>query len=103
MVNIKPKASTAAGKGGGAGQTKKAQLIRMLGAKTGADVATLSERLGWQAHTTRAAMTGLRKAGYAIHREVRGDGKPARYKIIAAVKDLSAQAEATRPEPVDAR
>ena len=102
-MNTKTKASNAAGKGGGAGQTKKAQLIRMLGAKAGADLPTLSEKLGWQTHTTRAALTGLRKAGFTIDRERRGDGKPARYKIIAAAKELPAQADATPPEPVDVR
>ena len=46
--------------------TKKEQLIRMLKAKAGADVATLSDKLGWQPHTTRAALTSLRKAGHEI-------------------------------------
>ena len=46
--------------------TKKAQLTKLLGTKSGADIATLSDKLGWQHHTTRAAMSGLRKAGLAI-------------------------------------
>lgn len=46
--------------------TKKARLIALLSADTGADVATMSRTLGWQAHTTRAALTGLRKAGHRI-------------------------------------
>ncbi|WP_170608849.1 DUF3489 domain-containing protein [Ruegeria arenilitoris] len=44
-------------------KTKKARLIQMLSRKAGADVATISEKLDWQMHTTRAALTGLRKAG----------------------------------------
>ena len=47
-------------------KTKKARLIQMLTRKAGADVATISEKLGWQSHTTRAALTGLRKAGFEI-------------------------------------
>ncbi len=65
-------------------QTKKQQLIRMLSGKAGADVATISDKLGWQQHTTRAALTHLRKAGYEIAAEKPVDGKPARYRITAA-------------------
>ena len=64
--------------------TKKDQLIRMLGSATGADVATISKRLGWQTHTTRAALTGLRKAGYEVASEKSGQGKQARYRIVTA-------------------
>ena len=55
--------------------TKKDQLIRMLMSAAGADIATISSRLGWQTHTTRAALTGLRKAGYEITAEKPGQGK----------------------------
>lgn len=80
--------------------TKKAQLIRMLRAKTGADIAAVSRKLDWQNHTTRAALTGLRKAGYNIAAEKPGDGKPTRYRITAEPRaELSAQAGA----PSDAR
>lgn len=61
--------------------TKKQELIRLLGKKAGADIATLSETFGWQRHTTRAALTGLRKAGFEIVRIDGTDGKPARYRI----------------------
>ena len=63
--------------------TKKAQLIRMLNRKAGADVATISAKLGWQQHTTRAALTGLRKSGYEIVSEKAGQGQPSRYRIVA--------------------
>lgn len=46
--------------------TKKDQLIRLLGSKSGRDIKSLSAKLGWQQHTTRAALSGLRKAGYEI-------------------------------------
>lgn len=64
-------------------QTKKQQLINMLGGKGGADVAVISKRMGWQAHTARAALSGLRKVGYQIELEKAGKGKPARYRIIS--------------------
>ena len=63
--------------------TKKAQLIRMLQGKTGSDIAAISKRLGWQTHTTRAALTGLRKAGFEIAATKSADGKLTRYRITA--------------------
>ena len=62
--------------------TKKAQLIRMLSAKSGADAAAISRKLGWQAHTTRAAITGLRKSGFQISSEKRENSKGRSYRII---------------------
>lgn len=61
--------------------TKKAQLIQMLGRKAGADVAAISAKFGWQPHSTRAALTGLRKSGYVLDGEKPGNGKPLRYRI----------------------
>ena len=63
-------------------KTKKQELIRLLGGKTGADVARLSDKLGWQPHSVRAAMTGLRKEGYDIQKNMRPGGKSSRYRIL---------------------
>lgn len=62
--------------------TKQAKLVSMLSRKSGATLAKASETLGWQRHTTRATMTGLRKRGYVIERQAR-DGKPSVYRIDA--------------------
>ena len=70
--------------GASKGTTKKDQLIRLLGTKTGADIATLSGKLGWQQHTTRSAMSGLRKAGFAIIGIKPARGGLARYRIHAS-------------------
>lgn len=78
----KAKQTKASGSGGrSTTTTKKAQLIRMLNRKAGADVATISAKFGWQSHTTRAALTGLRKSGYSIVSEKAGPGQPSRYRI----------------------
>ena len=61
----------------------------MLTRKAGADVATISEKLGWQSHTTRAALTGLRKAGFEISAEKPGEGKPLSYRITAQPADAA--------------
>ena len=63
--------------------TKRARLIRILSARAGCDITSLSEKMGWQSHSTRAAMSGLRKAGYVIATEKAAKGKPARYRITA--------------------
>lgn len=70
-------------------KTKKAQLIQMLTRKAGADVATISERLGRLPHTTRAALTGLRKAGFEISAQKSGNGKPLCYRITAEPADAA--------------
>jgi predicted ArsR family transcriptional regulator len=64
--------------------TKRAQLIRMLRAPTGVGVAAICSKLGWQAHTTRAALSRLRTAGFEIKREQSSNGGPARYRLVSA-------------------
>ena len=81
-----PKATT------GARTTKKDQLIKLLGTKAGVDIKSLSEKLGWQQHTTRAAMSGLRKAGYEVAGEKPAKGGLAKYRIVSVP---AAQAGAT--------
>ena len=47
-------------------QTKQALLIELLEREEGATLAQLVEATGWLPHTTRAALTGLRKKGHVI-------------------------------------
>jgi len=49
-------------------ETKTAILRKLLSRKTGANLATLQSATGWQPHSVRAALSGLRKAGYTIDR-----------------------------------
>ena len=53
--------------------SKQALLIEMLSDKTGATLDALVEATGWLAHTTRAALTGLRKRGFSIERKREGE------------------------------
>jgi len=46
--------------------TKIAQVIALLERGGGATLADLIESTGWLPHTTRAALTGLRKKGHMI-------------------------------------
>lgn len=63
-------------------ETKRDQLVKMLRRKTGADVPTISEKMGWQSHSTRAALTGLRKAGFDLEATKPEKGGPSRYRIV---------------------
>lgn len=47
-------------------QTKKARLVGLLKARNGARTPTICKSLGWQKHTVRAALSGLRKEGHVI-------------------------------------
>ena len=67
----------------GGGPSRRDQLIRMLSTRSGTDLAAISAKFGWLPHTTRAALSGLRKAGHAVVTEKRADGKPTRYRIAA--------------------
>ncbi len=49
-------------------ETKTAILRKLLDRKSGADLATLQSATGWQPHSVRAALSGLRKAGFSIDR-----------------------------------
>ena len=49
-------------------RTKTEQLVEMLKTPEGASVEELSNTFGWMHHSTRAALTGLRKKGHAIIR-----------------------------------
>lgn len=65
-------------------QTKTATLTRLLSRKAGADLAALQKVTGWQAHSVRAALSGLRKSGYIIERlPPKTEGASPAYKITA--------------------
>jgi hypothetical protein len=93
---LNPSEPRSAGKEAPAGRraqrrtTKRDRLVRLLKAGAGREIATLSRELGWQPHTTRAALTRLRKGGYAIEKLPRQNGGGSRYRIAA---------EPTEPTP----
>jgi hypothetical protein len=61
--------------------SKLASVIALLARAHGASLDELIAATGWLPHTTRAALTGLRKRGYAVERR-RADAKT-RYGIAA--------------------
>ena len=50
-------------------RTKVGVILNLLQRPAGASIAALTKATGWQPHSVRAALTGLRKKGL----EVRGD------------------------------
>ena len=64
--------------------TKGDRLIELLKARSGRDITALSDKLGWQPHTTRAALSRLRKTGYAIEKLPPGKLGGSRYRISSA-------------------
>ena len=63
--------------------SKQALVISMLSKKSGATIDALIDATGWLPHTTRAALTGLRKRGFAVERS-REDGTASVYRIVGS-------------------
>lgn len=53
--------------------TKQDQLVALLLRDEGATIAQMIDATGWLPHTVRAALTGLKKKGYAIDSDKVGD------------------------------
>ena len=63
--------------------TKAAMVARILSREKGATLAEMSKATGWQLHSCRAFLTGLRKKGRIV-KEERSDGKVA-YRVEGPV------------------
>ena len=63
------------------GGSKLAQVIELLERDHGATIEELIAATGWLAHTTRAALTGLRKRGYIVTIDRSDDKRGSFYRI----------------------
>ena len=61
--------------------SKQALVVEMLRTDDGASLDALVKATGWLPHTTRAALTGLRKRGFLVER-VRDESKGSLYRIV---------------------
>lgn len=61
--------------------TKTAIVSKLLSRPRGASLGDITAATGWQAHSIRAFLTGLRKKGIVLEREQRRDGATG-YRII---------------------
>ena len=68
--------------------TKISQVVGLLQRNNGATLDEVVAATGWLPHTSRAALTGLRKRGYAIEKHLNAEGR--RGYIIAAAPQGSA-------------
>ncbi|MEM8632968.1 MAG: DUF3489 domain-containing protein [Pseudomonadota bacterium] len=62
-------------------RTRRDQLAKMLGRKSGASIAQIQKAFGWQPHTARAAISTLRKSGATVERTMTEKGSV--YRISA--------------------
>ena len=69
-------------------RSKISQVIGLLRREDGATLDEVVAATGWLPHTSRAALTGLRKRGYAIEKRLIADGR--RSYVIAAAPQASA-------------
>ena len=70
------------------GGSKLARVIGLLERDHGATIEELIAATGWLAHTTRAALTGLRKRGYAVAIDRSDDTRGSFYRIPAGEPGL---------------
>ena len=70
-VPVAPASAQAAVRSG----TKQARVIELLSREHGATLDDLIVATGWLPHTTRAALTGLRRKRYALERSKDADGR----------------------------
>jgi len=54
--------------------SRRDQLNKLLGRKSGASIAQIQKAFGWQPHTARAAISTLRKTGAPVERTITEKG-----------------------------
>ena len=70
--------------------SKQALLVELLNRPEGASLEDLIGATGWLPHTTRAALTGLRRRGFAIERML-ADGGRSLYRVAAPEPETTAK------------
>ena len=73
-VNAAPRQTATATEPPPAPQTKTALVLSLMKRTEGATLDQMVAATGWLPHTTRAALTGLRKRGHAVARTATDDG-----------------------------
>ncbi len=65
--------------------TKPEIILKLVRRKTGASLDSLQDATGWQPHSIRAALTGLRKKGHVIERSKDGKGVTV-YRVVEVIR-----------------
>ena len=66
-------------------KTKSATVHQMLRRKNGATIAEIEKATGWQPHSCRAFLSGVRKSGAEVAKEHRDNGRTA-YRVVSEAK-----------------
>ncbi|MBS3960582.1 MAG: DUF3489 domain-containing protein [Sandarakinorhabdus sp.] len=74
----------------GSPASKSDAITRLLARVRGATLAEVSEATGWQQHSVRAFLSGLRKRGLSLAREARKDGTTS-YRLVPIGADSIAR------------
>ena len=69
--------------------SKSGAVTKLLSRAKGATLAEIGGATGWQPHSCRAFLTGLRKKGKELIKEQRSNGSTA-YRIAATVPEITA-------------
>ena len=69
--------------------SKQAKVVELLKRPKGATLDEMIEATGWLPHTTRAALTGLRKRGLTVER-VKDEGRGSVYRVKSGPTALAA-------------
>ena len=75
--------------------SKQALVVELLSRPEGASLDDLVGATGWLPHTARAALTGLRRRGFAIERAPAEDGRSV-YRVAAPEPDTATKPRAGR-------
>ncbi len=94
-LRVRPVEQAAAANAQPRAGSKQALLVEMISRPQGATIDALIDATGWLRHTTRAALTGLRKRGFAIQRVAQQDA-PSLYMIGAVGADTRSTAADSR-------
>jgi hypothetical protein len=81
-----PTPASAPAKAGPRAGSKQAQVLEMLGRESGATLDDLVAATGWLPHTTRAALTGLRKKGHQLVKSKEEHGTVYRIGVAEAAQ-----------------
>lgn len=70
-------------------KTKTAKVTAMLQRPSVATLDAICKATGWQSHSARAALSGLRKAGHQIERSAKEGSAASVYRIVASTETFS--------------
>lgn len=79
-------------------QPSKAAIVeRLLKSRNGVTIGDIEEATGWQPHSCRAFLTGMRKKGHLIVRDQRKNGS-SRYRLCSPQSQAAVEEQPAAPD-----